>query len=223
MKILKVLSRLVACGVFFQIAQPVFAKTVISFEKASMDVQRNYFLGEMINIEVWLYGLGDPGTTDHLALGAFDLDLSFNNSVTAYKSITFGNVLDDSGYILLTADRPSENSINFSGVSILDDLSTQPNEFQLFSLSFSADRVGTSTLKFDRMLLADALANPLDVKAYSAEINVSTVPAPASLPMICIGLVIISLVRLNRARMKVTSLPEHKNTFFRHRSIDNME
>jgi hypothetical protein len=118
------------------------------------------------------------------SIGGYDLNVSFDPSLLAYSSTTFGTGLNVSGL----------GDIQSSGVSAPGQLETlevsfdtaqalaalQPNSFVLFSLAFTGLAPGTSALTLGTLSMSDAGGNPLGADVHDASVNVTPVPLPAA-------------------------------------------
>jgi hypothetical protein len=154
----------------------VFAAPVLSFGNSGSDIAQSYNLGDTVSLDFWISGL------EAADLGGFDMNLSFNGAVTGYQNAAFSTDLDDSLFYGLAATPTSTNSLNLSGFSLLADLSAQVDALKLFTLVFTASEAGTSTIKLDDFLLADALGFELASASYLAEITVNSQPASVPEP-----------------------------------------
>jgi hypothetical protein len=148
---------------------------------------QNVSLGDTVNVDVFLDRLtGDAPA----AVGAFDLDVSFNPDILSFDSVTFGSGLGDS----LRSSGVSGGTIDIAAVSLLlpSDLHLlQPAEFVLATLSFNAVAKGTSDLAFSQALLFDAFGLSLSAVDGAGSVAVSE-PPTSSLVLI---LAFVGLIR----------------------------
>ncbi len=192
-------KKMMAVSALCLLANASYAAPVLSFGNAGANVAHDYTVGDTIALDFWISGLNGSDDLGGVDLGGFDLNLSFNGAVTGYQGTTFSSDLDNSLFYGLDASSSSTNSVNLSGVSLLADLSAQASEFKLFSLLFTADQVGTSTIKLEDFILSNSWFTELASDNYLAEINVRpvTVPEPSSLGLLLLALGAIVIRRRN--------------------------
>jgi hypothetical protein len=150
--------------------------------------------GDSSTVTLMVSGLGD---NDAPALGAWSVEISYDDSVVSIDSITFGTGLDAG----LLGSLPVDLSI--AGLMILSDISlefpddltaSQADTFVLATIGFTAiGAAGSETpLTFELAELSDELANTLDGTATDGLIRIrddgTTVPEtlgmfPAALAM----------------------------------------
>jgi len=149
-------------------------------------------VSETATVDLLISGLGDFTSP---SLGAFDIDINFNNSALTFRSETFGTFL---GTSIQSVDTSIPGAVNLAEVSLesvpkLDCL--QPDSFLLAKLTFEGIRVSTSLVGFGTADLSDALgnviANPTLVPG-----NVQVVPIPTAVWLLGAGL--IGLLGLRR-------------------------
>jgi hypothetical protein len=159
-------------------------------------------LGDSVDIEIAISGLGSFAAP---SLGAFDLDLSFDNSILSFTSAAFGDQLDVSGF----GSNPRGAS-EVGGVVDLFEISLdspvfldtfQLDSFTLATLTFGTLDVGTSTLALSNVFLSDALGVSLgDVDVTGGSVGVAAVPEPATIFLLGSGL--IGLAGYRRRKFK---------------------
>lgn len=202
MNILRKMLMGVVGSAFTLIADLSFATPILSFENMGSDINKSYYVGDTISLDLWVSGLDGNDNVGGSDLGWFDLHFSFNNAVTGYQNTVFSSDLNDSLFFGLSATQTSSNTVNNFGISLLFDLSSQANEFKLFTLVFSADQIGASILQLDNILLADSWANELISDNFFAEINVSEtlvdVPEPSGWSLL-LGIFALVVVRHRRS------------------------
>lgn len=115
------------------------------------------------------------------SLGAFDVEIAYDDSILSLSSATFGTWLGQS----MQTVTESAASVQLIEVSLeptefLNDL--QPGNFLLATLLFKGVGMGTSAVDFSSVVLSDALGNELrDPTLEPASIGVETVvPVPAA-------------------------------------------
>lgn len=183
-------KKMMAASALCLLASASYAVPVLSFGNAGANVAHDYTVGDTIALDFWISGLDSSDDLGGADLGGFDFNFSFNGAATGYQGATFSSDLDDSFFYGLDASSSSSNSVNLSGFSLLADLSAQASEFKLFTLLFSADQVGTSTIKLEDFILSNSWATELTGDNYLAEINVKSVdvPEPSSLGLLLLAL-----------------------------------
>ena len=135
---------------------------------------------------------------DNFDLGAFDLDVNFDDSAYEFQryfptdalgSITLGDAIDDS-YGLYVSD-----SVNLYMTSILTDLSNQPSEFTLATLIFNNNDTVmlfndlSSEFSLTINALGDASGNPIPLTVSGTQI--SAIPVPAAAWLLGSGLIVL--------------------------------
>lgn len=159
-------------------------------------------LGEPAVVDIIISGLGDFAPP---SLSIFDLDVSFDNSILGFGSVTFGDPmlgdqLDPLGLGSITADTPGVGTVNLFELSFDDPLTLdtlQAGSFTLATLSFDTLGLGTSPLGLTINALGDASGDPLEqVRADSGAVSV--VPEPATFLLMGAGLAGIAGLRRKR-------------------------
>jgi len=186
---------LVAAAVLWM--SPAKAAT-ISVSPASQSIVN----GDSVDVSIVISGLGD-GAAD--SLGAFDLNLTFDNSILSYTAAAFGDpVLGDQlslgGSGTYTAATPGAGLVNlvqlsFDPVALLN--SDQAGSFVLAVLSFDAVGLGDSVLDFSGIILSDASGAALSSTASSASISV--IPVPAAMWLFLSALGVLRTLRIGRS------------------------
>jgi hypothetical protein len=127
------------------------------------------------------------GLTDAVnggSIGAYDFDITFDPSILAYSSTTFGSGLNVTG----------QGDIQGSGVTAPGKLETlevsfdtakdlaalQPDSFVLFSLTFAGVSSGTSALDLSILSMSDGSGISLGADVHNASVTVTPVPLPAA-------------------------------------------
>jgi hypothetical protein len=157
-------------------------------------------VGNTADVDLVISGLGS-GTAP--SLGVFDLDISYDPTILAFDSVTFGDpILGDQLDIWLLggnpmgASVPSPGFLNIFEVSLdfpwdLDDW--QAEDFTLATLTFDTLSLGTSPLNISIDTLGDAWGDPLAADVQNG--SISPVPEPATLLLFGSGLAGLGFLR----------------------------
>lgn len=131
-------------------------------------------------------------------IAAYDIDVKFNNDVINYVNYTLGTVLSTSdGSFDGSQGLKSTKVINLNETSYAIDLSSQPNQFVLATLQFTAFNQGVSNLSIAYSDLSDALANTLSAdNIIDTQVKVIPVPSAAWL----MGSALLGLASVARKR-----------------------
>lgn len=139
--------------------------------------------------------ISDLGTGMSPSVGAFDIDVLFNNSVLQFNSATIGDGLDSWAGIFFSATEMG-GTVSASDTA-LDDEATidanQPDSFVLFSLNFTALLSGTTELYLDIQSISNTAGTALinDFQTMDARVSVLSdvnVPEPSSFLLLLLGL-----------------------------------
>lgn len=155
---------------------------IISVDPANQTIP----LGAPVSINVAIAGLGSGS----LSLGAFDFNLSFDPSLIAFNSITFGDPAHGDQLAPLVGSITGSSFDSALGyvhqyeisLDLAGDLNAmQPGAFILTSLTFTTIGVGNSSLRISDLILGDAYGNPLTPNINNGTIRVvSVVPEPST-------------------------------------------
>lgn len=174
----------------------------ISLETNNANVE----VGDNINVDVWIRDLGAE------FVSAFDLDLSFDNTLVQYTNTMFGpflgNNVDSVQGVIAGGSSINIAELSFLFDAELDDLQRDPVnriDFVLASIQFSAEQVGVAgfNISFDPFFggvfgeLADPVTFTLPQNPLLVNITQSTtpVPEPNLFGLICSLICVITLSR----------------------------
>ena len=199
----KIMAVGLVAGAFNLVAASAYATPVLSFGNTGANSSHTYNVGDTVSLDLWISGLEGSDDLGGLDLAGFDMNLSFNGGVTTYQNTLFSTDLDDSFFYGLSANPTSGNSLNVSGLSLLWDLSSQANQFKLFTLNFTADHAGVSSLGLDDFVLSNSWGVEFASDKYLAEITVNdkavSVSEPGSLGLLMGALALVVMRRRKAA------------------------
>jgi hypothetical protein len=164
----------------------VFCALSVTAVSAPAAVVVNFFpsttsigLGSNFDVDVMIFGL------DSTDLAAYWLDIGFNDNALDYEGVSFGSELgypDDSTTDVLSAT----GFVSIAEASELLNFNSQPDAFTLFTLTFSAQAIGSSAFSFLTVDLSDPYANPI---AASGGGDVNVAPIPGAMWLLASGLI----------------------------------
>lgn len=150
---------------------------IIDFVPADQSVA----LGGTAAVDVVIGGLG-AGVTP--SLGAFDLEITFDDAILAPAGVAFGGLLGDGVVTSVNGPTLTAGGIEAFEVSLLlpSELDAlQPPTFTLLTLMFEARSAGTAVLSLGRAILGDGFGDPLTLDAAGAG-TITVLPAPVPEP-----------------------------------------
>lgn len=168
----------------------------------------NYQMGDVMQANIVISDIEQNlGFTSLVA--TFDFDLLFDNSLLAYKTTTFGSLLDVDPFL------PSDQIATDSGLGSLklselsfafgDDLFAAQDglaSFVLATVNFDVKANGMNTFKFSNIALGDDLGDSFKSVSFTpTEIvigNVASVPEMPSLAIFALGLFAL-IARIRKA------------------------
>ena len=151
----------------------------------------NVSFGNNVSADIYISDLGG------VDIGAFDFTLSFDDSLFAVNSVSFGTDLDVLGLGSISSYSDSgTGELNMYEISLdtVGDLnSLQTEAFSLGTISFGTIGVGLGELSLVVNDLGDAYGNPLYATTINAlyEISTTAVPEPNILLLFLVGLMVI--------------------------------
>lgn len=162
--------------------------------------QTSVATGNLVSVAANISGLNDMSAP---ALGVYDLNVVFNNSLFAFNNLIWGdsskgNQLDLTGFGSVQSSNLSTGLINLFELSV-DDIANlndgQAGEFTLFTLVFNAIAIGNGNFSLGANLLGDAYGNNLLIDTTNGTtVNVASISVsePSSfLLLLCMVAVII--------------------------------
>ena len=136
---------------FIVVSTSAFSAT-LSLEPTTQTIN----FSETTSVDLLISGLGDFTSP---SLGAFDVDINFDNTVISFSTATFGTFLGTSiqGVDTSTPGMVKLDEVSLESVPTLDGL--QSDSFLLATLTFDGTGAGTSQLGFGAVVLSDAFGN----------------------------------------------------------------
>lgn len=174
----------------------VFGVT-LSLDPSSQDIG----VGDTVTVDLNISGLGGFVPP---SLGAFLVEVTFDNSVLTFDSADYGPMLGNPVDLFETdiLTTVAAGSVSLDEFSFLFDFeldALQPESFTLVTLAFTGLTQGTSALGFGAIDLSDAvgfmIVDPI-LEASSITVKASSIPEPTMLLLFLSGLGGIAAVRL---------------------------
>ena len=148
-------------------------------------------LGQTAAVNLWISGLGDHSTPN---LGAYDLEIGYDQSVLQLTSIGFNEYLGLSGTGSFNALVPGVLRVYEVSLLLDSELSAlQPDAFPLVSLEFRMQDLINSQIEILKADLSDGDGSALFAAFQSA--NVTAVPVPPALILLASALIGLGGIR----------------------------
>lgn len=159
-------------------------------QAASIDLfaaHPSVIVGDQVTLDVGIKGLGELSGP---ALGDYDVDVHFNNTLLRFDHVVWGdqqkgNQLDLNGIGSLQLLTESTDTLNLFELSFdsVSDLTTQQwGDFRLFSLVFTSLSQGVADFSLSVNALGDAFGHSLAVDSIDkTQVNIVN-PTPVSEP-----------------------------------------
>lgn len=153
-------------------------------------------VGSRFEIELLVSGLGDEAAP---SLGAFDLDLLFDDDLVGVSAVSFSDQLDLSGLgseqsITLFSDGITLSERSLDSAEDLDAM--QRPAFLLASLIFEPMREGSTTIQVVVKSLEDSMDEQLLVDVVGGRVDVASsgvgIPEPSTALLLGLGLLGLS-------------------------------
>lgn len=167
---------------------------------------QNVNLGQPTAVDVLIAGLGNGVAP---SLGAFEIEIGFDESRLALTDVVFSDLLGDIGIDADVSATPTPSTVGLFGFSFLfaDELALlQGDRFVLATLSFDTIAVGAANVQGISTFLSDGLGLELtlDQPINDAVITIAApmqIPQPSVAWLVLIGLLAIGC-RPNECRQR---------------------
>lgn len=174
-------SLLIAAMSAFTVFTGKSSAELVTIEPQLLEVQT----GSTFSVDITTLQLGE--STD---IGAFDIDLAYDNAVFEFAGYTLYDGLGSVGTeeVLDLSGLVEPGKLNLAAISLLgaSELNNQPNQdLKLAAVTFRAIKNGNSELQLSVNYLSDAFGECLTVSSRNG--NVNSVPEPAMTAMFLMG------------------------------------
>jgi hypothetical protein len=133
-------------------------------------------------------------------LYAYQFDLAFNAAVVRATQITEGTFLSGGGptfFLPGTIDN-TVGAIYFTADSLQGPVGGVLGGGVLATVTFEALGAGSSPVAIQNLFLLDSSFSSIDVTAFDGAVDVSGVPEPATVGVVCLGLALLASLARGR-------------------------
>ena len=159
-------------------------------------------VGTGFDLDLAVSGLGGA---DASSLGAYDFDLTFDDSKLDFVSLDFGTLLGGPAFSLQDSGLTSVGVVDLAELSLLGKTELdvlQPDSFVLATLHFTPVVAGTSSIGFSQALAANGAGTPLrEFSLGSASVTAGerVIPEPGAFALFALGALAVASRRPRRA------------------------
>ena len=139
-------------------------------------------VGDSIGVDIVISGM------ENYNLAAFDFDINYDDTILQFNSYVLGDKLTDpiNGQDDWSLGDLGGGVINLAELSLLFDLSSQPDSFTLATVAFTGISLGTSLLEFSNVILGDEWGESLSTELESG--TIAAIPEPATILLLVTGM-----------------------------------
>ena len=157
-------------------------------------------VGDTADFDLWISGLGSYKAP---SLGAFDLDIMFDQNILAFGSLIFGSSLGSSDSSVDTTT-PGVVALDETSFLLTSELYTyQPESFILASLTFTMINLGFSDLTLEKVVLSDAPGTGVITVQELHGAKVYPVPVPCTFLLLLGGLAGLAGLRKKLRNLRI--------------------
>ena len=199
----QVVKSTLMAGVLALFSQASFA-TMLTVEVADQPYQ----VGDLVTADIVISDIEQVFGIQR-EIGAFNFDLTFDNSAVANSQVTFGSLLNvglfgSSQNVTDNGSSLTVDEFSFADAFELFGAQGSVTEFVLASVQFELTSAGTVDFSLANVSLSDALGSAdaflpasLTLQGASFTVNPAQVPAPASAALILLPLLLLSRKRFS--------------------------